>query len=170
MHFQELIEKRYSTRSYKKDKVARNIAEQIIEAGRLAPSAANRQPWRFVVVDEQPLLGEVQKVYERKWFHEAPVVLIAYGNYKEAWQRSFDSKNHCDIDVAIAVEHMTLMATELGVGSCWICHFNPELLNETIPTEPNWKPIAILSLGYANDKVSPKKRKATEAIVRYNSW
>lgn len=171
MDFQELINKRYSTRSYKEAKLRREEIAQIIEAGRLAPSAANRQPWRFVVVDEEPLLGKVRTVYDRKWFREAPAIIIAYGDYEEAWQRSFDGKNHCDIDVGIAVDHMTLMAADLGIGTCWVCHFNPILLNKIIiPTTPNWQPIALLSVGYPADTAIPKNRKATEAIVRYNAW
>lgn len=171
MHFKDLIQQRYSVRKYSSKKVSRELIAQIIEAGQYAPSACNKQPWRFVVVDEEPLLSQVHGVYRREWFKSAPVVIIAYANYEEGWVRSFDNKNHCDIDVAIAVDHMTLLAAELGLGTCWICHFDPEMLASTIQTEEAWQPVAILSLGYSEEEGQlKKKRKTTEAIVRYNSW
>lgn len=171
MDFKELIQKRYSVRNYKEQKVARTLIEQIIAAGQIAPSACNKQPWHFVVVDDDMLLDKVHKVYHREWFQKAPVVIIAYGNHKEAWKRSFDEKDHCDIDVAIAIDHMTLMAAELGLGTCWICHFNPQLLDEVLPTSAEWTPVAILSLGYPNDEIFPdKKRKPIDSIFGYNAW
>ncbi|PVX51012.1 nitroreductase [Balneicella halophila] len=171
MDFKDLIHKRHSVRNYSPKKVSRDLIEKIVEAGRLAPSACNKQPWRFMVIDEPELLEKVGTAYKRAWFHKAPAVIIAYGNREEAWVRDYDGKNHCDVDVAIAVDHMTLMAAELGLGTCWVCHFVPEALLEVVPVASNWEPIAMISLGYSDkDKTSEKKRKATEEIVRYNSW
>lgn len=171
MKFKELINKRYSVRNYKDKKVDRQTLAQIVEAGQLAPSACNKQPWRFLVVDEPDLLERIHSVYNRAWFQSAPAVIIAYGNREEAWVREFDGKNYCDIDLAIAVDHMSLMAADLGVGSCWICHFEPDKLKKVVTTTPEWEPVAILSLGYAEtDTIPKKKRKPTDDIVCYNKW
>ncbi len=171
MHLQKILQKRYSVREYQNTKIAREHIDEILQAAQLAPSATNAQPWHFVVIDEQPLLDEIYSVYKKDWFRTAPAVIIAYGNHSESWKRSYDGKDHCDIDVAIAVNHMTLRAASLGIGSCWICHFDPKLLAEVLPKKENWEPMAVLALGYPKSEEIPvKKRKKLQDIVGYNKW
>ncbi|PID89122.1 MAG: nitroreductase [Bacteroidia bacterium] len=143
----------------------------MLKAGQLAPSASNAQPWHFVVVDEQPLLGKIHEAYKRDWFQKVPAVIVAYGNHSVSWKRSYDKKDHCDIDVAIAVDHMMLRAESLGVGTCWICHFDPQFLKEILPIQESWEPISILALGYTDSEKQPlKKRKELKDIIGYNEW
>jgi len=171
MHFKELIKTRCSVREYHENKVNRTLLNEVVNAGRLAPSAANRQPWKFIIIDNENLLDRIKIAYPKDWFKKAPVIMIIYGNHDISWKRSFDNKDHCDIDIAIAIDHMTLMATELGLGTCWVCHFNPEIITDLIHTDANWEPMAILTIGYpVKIKVSEKKRKEIDDILSYNGW
>ncbi len=171
MHFKELIKSRYSVREYHENKVDHTLLKEVVNAGRLAPSAANRQPWRFVVIDDDELLQQIRPAYPREWFNKAPDLIIIYGNHTESWKRSFDNKDHCDIDAAIAIDHMTLMATELGLGTCWVCHFDPEVINKRIKKDDGWEPIAILTIGYPIQIAAPqKKRKELDDVIRFNAF
>ena len=170
MHFKELIRSRYSVRKYHENKVNRTLLKEVVNAGRLAPSAANRQPWKFVVVDEDEVLEKVKTAYSRDWFEKIPGVIIIYGNHEESWKRSYDDKDHCDIDIAIAIDHMTLMATELGLGTCWVCHFNPDVINEIIKNEYGLEPVALLTIGYPQEIKAPEKvRKNIDEVLTFNS-
>ncbi len=94
---------------------------KILQAARLAPSAVNYQPPRhFIVATDEELKAELAKAYTRDWFREAPVIIVALGDHQRAWRRR-DGKGHCNIDVAIAVDHLTLAAASLGLGTCWVC-------------------------------------------------
>lgn len=171
MHFKELMKSRYSVREYHENKVDKTLIKQVANAGRLAPSAANRQPWKFVAIDDSEILKMIIPAYDRDWFGKVPNMIIVYGNHETSWKRSFDGKDHCDIDVAIAIDHMTLIATELGLGTCWVCHFNPKLINEVITCPDNWEPIAILAIGYPIEvKASEKKRKDIDDVLSFNAW
>ncbi len=170
MHFKELIKSRYSVRSYHDNKVGRTLLKEVVNAGRLAPSAANRQPWKFVVIDDDEVLEKMKQAYTREWFAKIPGVIIIYGNHEESWKRSYDNKDHCDIDIAIAIDHMTLMATELGLGTCWVCHFDPQLINEIIKNEEGLEPMALLTIGYPQEIKAPEKiRKNIDEVLSFNS-
>ncbi len=171
MHFKELINSRYSVREYHENKVDQTLIKQVVNAGRLAPSAANHQPWKFIAIDDEEVLSKIRTAYPRDWFYTAPNLIIIYGNHNESWKRTSDSKDHCDIDAAIAIDHITLMATELELGTCWVCNFNPEIVNEVIKPENNWEPIAILTLGYPKQIKAPtKKRKDIDDVLSFNGW
>ena len=125
MEFLELAKKRYSARNYKPDKVSEEDLQYILEAGRVAPSAVNCQPWVFLVIREEKHLKGVHTLYHREWFQKAPVVIILLADHQQAWRRA-DGKDHADIDLAIAADHMTLAATDRGLGTCWVCNFDKE--------------------------------------------
>ena len=158
MHFKELIKSRYSVRDYHENKVNRTLLKEVTNAGRLAPSAANRQPWKFIAIDDDEMMSKLHAAYDRDWFKKVPNLIIIYGNHDTSWKRSLDGKDHCDIDAAIAIDHMTLMAAELGLGTCWICHFNPQVINDIIPCKEGWEPIALLTIGYPIQIKAPEKK------------
>lgn len=115
MSFLELTKKRYSVRKYKDEPVEREKLLQVLEAARYAPSACNYQPWHFIVVTDEELKNRIAETYPRDWFREAPVVIVACGDHSASWKRG-DGKDHCDVDLAIAIEHMALAAADLGLG------------------------------------------------------
>ena len=171
MNFKELVLNRYSVRSYQKKEVEEEKLLKILEAGQYAPSAVNNQPWHFIVVRDEDNHKKVSEIYHRDWFNDAPVYIIICGDHTESWKRKEDGKDHCDIDAAIAIDHMTLQATELGLGTCWICNFYVEKCREYFQLSDHIEPIAILSLGYPKNEIAPdKKRKSLEEIIHWEKF
>ena len=169
MDFQELIRRRYSVRAYRSEPVSEEALARILEAGRLAPTAANRQPFRIVVLDAAGRRQALGRVYARPWFLQAPVVLCVCGVPEEAWVRK-DGRSHMDVDAAIVMDHLILAAADAGLGTCWIGAFDPQAAREVLGLPPEAEPIAFTPLGYPADEPRPKKRKALEEIVRYERW
>ncbi len=166
MSFLELAEKRYSVRSYLSKEVEREKLLQILEAGRLAPSAVNFQPVHFYVVEKEEDKKRLSEVYKREWFLQAPVIIVACANHSQAWKRR-DGKDHADIDVTIAVDHMVMAATDLGLGTCWICAFDAKRCHELLELPEEMEPVVLLPIGYTESEKPEKKRKTLEEIV---SW
>jgi len=167
MEWKELVRRRYSCRSYMEMPVAEETLTEILEEVRLAPSAANRQPWVFYVVREPEVKEALREAYDKEWFYKAPVVIVACGNRDESWRRSYDGASSLEIDVAIAVDHLTLAAADRGLGTCWIGAFNPEPVRRILRLPENIVPLALTPLGYPADEPKPKKRKLLDEIVRY---
>ena len=158
MNFLELVSNRYSCRDYQARAVEKEKLDYIIECVRLAPSAVNKQPWRFRIVDKEEGKTLLQRCYPRDWFRSAPMYIIASVLHDEEWVRG-DGKHHGDIDIAIAVEHLCLAATEQGLATCWVCNFDAVLCKELFGLTDNEEPAVIIPLGYAADEAKAKKRK-----------
>lgn len=114
MDVKNAIENRFSVRKFKNRPVENEKLSQILEAARLAPSAVNFQPCHFIVVRSPESSKKIYDVYPREWIKTAPVTIIACSDSTISWKRSYDGKDSSDIDIAIAVAHITLQATELG--------------------------------------------------------
>ncbi len=171
MTFIELAKRRYSCRNYDFRPVEQDKLELILEAARIAPSAVNYQPWHFIVIQEKENLKKVHGVYHREWFQTAPCVIVICGDHNQSWKRKQDGKDHCDIDIAIAVDHMTLQATEFGLATCWICNFDKEKTTKILNLPLYLEPIVILPMGYPLDQPDPsrhvEKRKKIQDIVSF---
>ena len=113
MQFSELVKERYSVRSYKSDPVPGDKLEQVLEAARLAPTAANRQPFQLIVIHTAGREAELGRIYGREWFVQAPIVICVCGLLDQTWVRR-DGKSYCDVDVTIVMDHLILAATDLG--------------------------------------------------------
>jgi nitroreductase len=169
VEFRELVRKRYSVRAYKPDPVEEEKLEQVLEAMRLAPTAVNRQPFQFVVINTKGREAELRRIYGREWFVQAPLIICACGVPAQNWVRS-DGKNYNDVDVAIAMDHLVLAATDLGLGTCWIAAFDPAAAREVLGLPDGVEPVAFTPLGYAADQPRTKERKALKELVRYERW
>ena len=169
MNFAELVQARYSVRAYKADAVPEELLTGVLEAARLAPTAANRQAFQLVVIHVEGREAELQQVYGNEWFTQAPLVICACGLPQENWVRR-DGKNYNDVDVAIVMDHLTLAATDLGLGTCWIGAFDPDAAREVLGLPDEVEPVAFTPLGYPADAPRPKKRKALAELVRYERW
>ncbi len=169
MEFFEVIQKRYSVRSYRRDPVEEHKLQQVLEAARLAPTAANRQAFQLIVVHTAGRETELKRIYDRAWFVQAPVIICACAIPDKAWVRR-DGKNYCDVDVAIAMDHLILAATDLGLGTYWIAAFDPAEAREVLGLPNGVEPIAFIPLGYADDQPGPKRRKPLVEIVNYEHW
>ena len=162
MQLYDLISSRRSVRKYKKDAVDNEILRRIMEAARLAPSACNLQPWRFYVVRDAALRGAI--LDRQVWAASAPVIIVACAVPDEAWGRK-DEKNHSDIDLAIAFEHIVLAATAEGLGTCWICSFDVDKAAAELDLPAGVVPVAITPLGYPNETPESRGRKDMNDIV-----
>ncbi len=169
MEFAELIKKRYSVRAYKADAVEEDKLQQVLEAARLAPTAANRQPFRIVVIHTAGREAELRNIYHREWFAQAPLLLCICGVPAQAWRRS-DGKNYTDVDVSIAMDHLVLAAADLGLGTCWVAAFDPAAARQVLGLPDGVEPIAFTPLGYPADQLRPKERKALSELVHYEKW
>jgi nitroreductase len=165
VEFQELIKKRYSVRAYRSDPVEEEKLQQVLEAARLAPTAANRQPFQFIVLPTAGREAELLRIYDRKWFVQAPLVICACGLEAQGWVR-VDGKPYVDVDVAIAMDHLILAATDLGLGTCWIAAFDPTAAREVLGLPDGVEPVAFTPLGYPAGQPGMKKRKDLSQLVR----
>jgi len=170
MEFYNLIEQRESQRNYDPlKKIPDKVLNRILNAGRLAPSASNRQPWTFVLVSSDEKLEEVKECYPRSWFQDAPHILVVVGNQSKSWVRPYDQYNSIETDLAIAMDHMILAAENEGVGACWIIAFDYETLAKAIGLKENEVIYCITPLGYPREgyqRHGNKIRKSIEEIVR----
>lgn len=169
--FYDLIVNRYSCRKYTPAPVPRDKVLTLLDAARLAPSACNRQPWRFVVVDTPAQREKIVASYSRDWVAPVQTFIVACGVHDEAWHRA-DGKDHTDVDVAIAVEHICLAAASLGLGTCWICNFDVPQVTEALALPEGVEPIAIIPVGYPDPelKTPEKHRKELDEIVKWEKF
>lgn len=169
MDFSELIQQRYSVRAYKPDPVEEDKLQQVLEAARLAPSAANRQPFQLIVVHTAGREEELRRVYHRSWFSQAPLVIAICGLPGRAWVRR-DGQNYQFVDAAIAMDHLILAAANLGLGTCWVAAFDPIAAREFLGLPAEVEPIAFTPLGYPADQPKPRERQSLADLVRYEHW
>jgi len=154
----EAIGIRRSIRKFRPKPIPDEKLEMILEAGRLAPSAGNRQPWRFVVVKDPERKKNLAKAADNQMFiANAGVIIVALGD-PEASPRWFKQ------DPMIAVEHMILAATALGYGSCWIGAFNEDRVKRILKIPEELAVIALLPIGFSDESPPPRARKPLEEI------
>lgn len=171
MEFYDLIRSRESIRDYDPEKpVPDETLNRIMEAGRLAPSAANYQPWTFVLVSSEKKLEEVRACYHQEWFKQAPHILVVVGDKSASWVRSADGYNSIEVDLTIAMDHMILAAENEGVGTCWILAYNYELLAKAIGLKDNEVVYSITPLGYPHDGFRKRKNKIRKPLPDIVRW
>ena len=164
MNLLEIAKSRYSCRAYRPEEVEREKLDYILECVRMAPSAVNRQPWRFHIVSSEDGRRKLQQCYNREWFTTAPMYVVASILHDEEWVRA-DGKHHGNIDIAIAVEHLCLAATEQGLATCWVCNFDADLCKQLLALPDSEEPAVIVPLGYAATEPTEKKRKPMQDII-----
>jgi nitroreductase len=165
MDFYEVIQGRRSVRKSKADPVDDNKLQRILNAARLAPSAANRQPISFIVVRDDKIKRKLKDAYSQEWFYTAPVIICACTLPDKAWKRN-DGKAYVDVDVAIAMDHLILAATAEGLGTCWIAAFKPGIVKEALNMPDDLEPLILTPLGYPETIPEPTYRKPLNEIVR----
>ena len=161
MDFLDLAKSRHSVRSYRPDKVEAEKVASLVEAARVAPTAANLQPARLVVAQSAASLeamGAAANLYG------APLAFVVCVDRSRAWVRPFDGKSTADIDAAIACDHLMMQATSLGLGSVWICYFKPDKLKQALSIPAELDPVNILAVGYTDEPASDPRRYATDRI------
>ncbi len=155
MSFYDLAASRYSVRSFSDKPVPEELLTRVLEAGRLAPTAMNRQPQRIYVIQSPEAM---EKLFSVRTCYGAPVVLMICGDTEAACNRP--KVDHClaEMDASIVASHMMLEATELGLGTCWMCAFEPQKLAEAFELPANIVPYLLMPVGYAADDCEPSPR------------
>jgi len=166
MGFYEILRKRRSIRAYRPDPVEEDKLDRVLEAARLAPSAANRQPVFFYVIRDKGTRERLFEAYPQKWFVEAPLIICGCSRPSEAWERR-DEKNYADIDLTIAMDHLILAAAAEGLGTCWIGAFDPDQLRRILSIPVDLEPVAMTPLGYPVAQPEPTSRKETGDLVEF---
>jgi nitroreductase len=169
MDFQDLIRKRFSVRAYSSDPVEDEKLARVLEVARLAPTAANRQPFRLIVVHTEGREDELRRIYNKDWFVQAPLVICACGVPEERWVGE-DGVDYLGVDIAIVMDHLILAATEEGLGTCWIGAFNKDVAREVLHIPEDIQPIVFTPLGYPAETAGPKVRRPQEDFILYEQW
>jgi nitroreductase len=169
MNVFEAIKSRRSIRSFSDKPIEEEKLSRVLEAGRLAPSAKNLQEWKFLIVKDRELKKKlVIAAYNQHFLAEAPVVIVGCAtlvNYvMSCGQYAYP------IDLAIAMDHMTLQAVEEGLGTCWIGSFKEDEVKKILNIPENIRIVELLPLGYPKTIPPARTRKKLEEIVCYNNW
>jgi len=164
----DVIRKRYSCRAYQDRPVEREKLEQILEAARLAPSAKNLQDWRFVVVTDKETKRKLAQAANNQTFLQGAGAIIVACTVSDEVMRCGQAVG--PIDVAIALEHIALQATELGLASCWIGSFYPERVRPIVGIPENVAIIELMAVGYPADSRKEMNRQPVEKVVCYEEW
>ena len=161
MEFKKVIEQRRSIRRFKDTPVPSDKILKILEAARIAPSASNRQPWHFIVVENK---DTIKKLAKQDWAATAPVMIVGLADLEE-------SPTWCHNDLGIAIEHMVLAAWDLGLGTCWMGQSNREdLVRDLLEIPEKYKPVALITLGVADETPAAKQRKSLDSIVSWGKY
>ena len=174
MTFLDLVRRRHSVRAYRPDPVPDDLLASVLEAGRLAPTASNRQPFRIIVVRTRGREAELRRIYDSEWFVQAPLILCVCAVPSEAWRRTmYDGRSHADVDASIVMDHLILAAADLGLGTCWIAAFDPAAAREVLAIPNEAEPMLFTPLGFAVDESSSPRhaeRRPLDELVRYERW
>jgi len=163
------ISQRCSVRAYKATDVEEDKLKKVLEAGRLSPSASNRQDWKFIVVKNKETRKELARAaFGQSFIGEAPVVIVACGTEPKAMLACGQLMH--TVDVSIAFAYMILQAYELGLGTCWIGAFNEDEAKKILNVPEHIRVVAMTPLGYPNQSPSQKSRKTLDQIVCHEKY
>ena len=166
-----LFSQRKSVRLFQNKPISKETITSLLEAARLAPSAVNYQPWRFFVCTSDEIKEKIIESYPRKWIESAPLYIVACADKSQSWKRASDNKDHGNIDVAIAITHLILKATEIGLGTCWVCNFDTKILEEALNLDKVLEPVAIIPIGYpAENKTEKETIKNRKSVDEFTEW
>lgn len=167
----DLIEKRKSIRSYKPQDVEEEKLNYILQAFRKAPSAKNLQPWKLIIVKDKKKISDLSIACNNQTFlSEAPILIVACAKEDEAYGVMGGYMNSYPIDIALALEHLILAATEKGLGTCWIGAFKEKLVKDLLDVPDNVRVVAITPVGYPAMEGRTRGRKPISKIVCYDKY
>jgi len=169
MNVFEAIKDRRSVRSYQSKDIEEEKLYRILDAGRLAPSANNTQEWKFIVVKDKAIKESLVKAaYGQSFVAQAPIVIVACATMTH---RLMTCGQFADtIDLSIAMSYMMLEACELGLGTCWLGHFNAEEVKQILSIPDNASVIAMTPIGYSTQNISARPRKNIEEVVCFDTF
>ena len=165
MSLLDLILSRRSIRDYQEKEMPENVLQKILEAGRQAPSAANRQPIHFVVVNDPEIRKDLCDKLINRFVKYAPVAVIGFADTK-----SLLTGKWAVVDTTIAIQNMVIAALTFGIGSCWVGACNEKELKTLLKVPDKWKFVGLVTLGYPAEQPKPRKKKQVEKLFSFNSF
>ena len=165
----EVIRRRHSTRRMKDTPISRETIDRLFEAARLAPSWANTQCWDFIAVTDPEKRAALARAGGPKGAMPfAPLIVVACARPQASGSRA--GLDYFMLDMGIAVEHLILAATELGLGTCWVGWFNEDLVKQVLGIPPEVRVVAMIPVGVPDEVPPDRPRRAMEEILSWNSW
>jgi len=164
MSLVDVVLSRRSIRRYEKKEIPKDVLDKIFEAGRQAPSAANKQPWHFIVLNDSEVKKELSKGLFNRFINDATVTVVGCAH------KDLIAGKWSIISTTIALQNMVIAAWALGVGSCWVGDFNEEKVKKLLNIPESWNVVALVSFGYPAEKPHPGKKKSIEEIVSFNKF
>ena len=164
MSLVDVILSRRSIRRYESRDIPGDVLDKILDAGRQAPSAANRQPWHFIVVTDYEIKKELSKGLFSRFLKDSPVVIVGCA------EATLVAGRWSIISTAIALQNMVIAAWALGVGSCWIGDFKEEKVKKLLNIPDKWNIVALVTFGYPAESPHPRRKKPIEDIVSFNRF
>ncbi len=172
MDFEKVISERYSVRKFKREHLPQEVIDKILEAGHIAPTGCNFQPQRILVINTDEAVEKLKKC--TKCHFDAPCAMLVCYNREETWKRPYDGALSAPVDGAIVTTHMMLAAQNLGVGTCWVMHFDPFKMKQEFTVPENVEPLALLVMGYPHEDAQPIAMHHTfrpvEEVVFYDKF
>ena len=180
MEFDDVIRQRTSIRAYEPIPVDDSLIQNILENARLAPSWMNRQCWHFVIITDTMIIQEIAKTgIINRWLKQAPVIIIACADPHRSGENN--EIPYYAVDTAIAMQHLILSATNVGLGTCWIGSFDERRIKTLLEIPPRIRIIALTPLGYPKEKkafgdksrkmfIRSTTRKRLDEIVHWEHW
>ncbi len=172
MNFLELAEKRYSVRKFKAEHLKQSEIDSILKAGHLAPTGCNYQPQRILVLNNDETISKLKNC--TKCHFDAPTAMLICCNMDETWTRPYDGATSAPVDACIVTTHMMLQAADMGIGSTWVMHFDPKAMCEAFNIPENFRPVALLVMGYAADDAKPmalhSQYRPMDEVVFYDTF
>ena len=172
MEFEKLISERYSVRKFRYEHLKKEDIEKILSAGHLAPTGCKFQPQRILVLNTDDSVKKLKHC--TKCHFDAPCAMLVCYEKSESWIRKYDGAMSAPVDATIVTTHLMLAAHNIGVGSCWVMHFDPAAIKSTYSIPESVEPIALLVMGYPDDMTTPHEFHSTfrpiEETVIYESF
>ena len=153
MDFNDVLNRRYSCRAFSAQSVELENVERILEAGRIAPTAVNKQPVHIWAVSQPETLEAIKGVTRSNY--GAPLILVVGCRSAEAWVRRYDGKNGAEVDAAIVATHLMLAAENEGLATLWVGSFDPTLLRDILPGAEAYDLVAMINVGYPTSGSKP---------------
>lgn len=172
MEFEKLIKERYSVRKFVPKHLEKEVIDKILAAGHLAPTGKNAQTQRILVLNTDE---SIKKLKDCTICHfDAPCAMLICYNKDESWVRRYDGAMSAPVDAAIVTTHMMLAAHNIGVGSCWVMHFDPGAMRSAYNIPENYEPTALLVMGYPTEDSAPiemhTKTRPLDEVVSYETF
>ncbi|MBR6728972.1 MAG: nitroreductase family protein, partial [Clostridia bacterium] len=170
--FLKLAAERYSVRKFQDKPLAQADIDKILAAAHVAPTGCNNQPQRILVLNSADSIEKLKSC--TKSHFDAPTAMLICYNKEESWTRSYDGALSAPVDAAIITTHMMLMAHSIGVGSCWVMHFDPAAMRKAYNIPAHYVPEALLVMGYPHPEAEPREKhtlvRPMEEVVYYDSF